>query len=174
LQLFRERAKGPTATKGEPYVLVGVVYLYMGRSDDAERMLRQALVVEPNVREAHTYLGLLALQQRDLDKAEAEFNTALALDPNSQLAVAELGEVRFRQQRWAEAVDQLTKSKTVNPALLYMLSAAYFQLRKVKEADLTAELAVDYARGDRESIQRVIDLLNQNQQADVARQLASR
>ena len=174
LQLFRTRAKGPTATKGEPYVLTGVVYLYMGRSDDAERLLRQALGVEPRVREAHTYLGLLALQQRDLDKAETEFNTELANDPNSQLAVAELGEVRYRQQRWAEAADQFAKSRTVNPALLFMLSDAYFHLSKVKDANLTAELAVDYARGDHDSVQRVIDLLNQNQQADLATRLAVR
>ncbi len=174
LELFRERAKGPTATVGAPYMLVGVVYLYMGRSEDAERCLRQAMTIEPRVREAHTYLGLLALQQQDLDKAEAEFRAELSAEPNSQLAVAELGEVRYRQQRWEEAADQLARSRTVSPALLYMLSDAYFHLGKVKDADLTAELAVGYARGDRASIQRVVDLLNQNQQTAMAKQLASR
>ena len=174
VQLFRVRAKGPTATPGEPYLLTGVVYLYMGRSEDAERLLRKALAVEPGVHEAHTYLGLLALQQQDLDKAEAEFRTELAMQPNSQLSVAEIGEVRYRQQRWEEAAEQLAKSRTVNPALLYMLSDSYFHLGRVKDADLTAELAVDYAKGDPEKVQRVINLLNSNQQTEVARQLASR
>lgn len=174
LQLFRERAKGPTATVGAPYLLVGVVYLYMGRSDDAERCLTKAMAIEPKVHEAHTYLGLLALQQQDLDKAETEFKAELVAEPDSQLAVAELGEVRYRQQRWAEAADQLGRSRTVSPALLYMLSDAYFHLGKVKDADLTAELAVDYAHGDHASIQRVVDLLNLNRQTELAGRLATR
>ena len=171
IQLFRKRAKGPTATAGEPYLLVGVVYLYMGRSEDAERLLLQAQTVQPDVREAHTYLGLLGLQQRNLDKAEAEFKAELAMNPNSQLAFAELGEVRYRQARWQEAADQITRSKTVNPALLYMLSDSYFHLGRVKDADLTAELAVGYAKGDSESRRRVIDLLVANGQTELAKKL---
>ena len=174
LQLFRERAKGPTATAGAPYLLVGVVYLYMGRSEDAQRSLVKALAVQPDVHEGHTYLGMLALQQQDLGKAETEFQAEIAADPNSQLAVAELGEVRYRQQRWQEAADELVRSRTVSPALLYMLSDSEFHLGKVKEANLTAELAVGYARGDRDSVQRIVDLLTRNQQSEIARQLARR
>ena len=174
LQLFRERAKGPTATIGAPYLLVGVVYLYMGQSDDAERALNKALAIEPKVREAHTYLGLLALQRRSLDEAEAQFRAEQALNPNSQLAVAEMGEVRYQQQRWAEAVDQLTRSRTVSPALLYMLADSYFHLGNVKEGNLTAELAAGYAKGDEASIARLVELLNQNQQTEMARRIASR
>ena len=172
LQLFRERARGPTATPGAPYMLTGVVYLYMGRPDDAERCLRHALAIEPSVRGAHTYLGLLALQQADLDKAEGEFNAELAGDPNYQLAVAELGEVRYRQGRWQEAADQLARSRTVNPGLLYMLCDAYFRLGKLKEADLTAELIAGYAKDDREMVQRLLDLLNRNQQTELAQRLS--
>ena len=123
VKLFHERAKGPTATPGAPELLVGVVYLYMGRLADAERCLRKALTTEPGVRDAHSYLGVLALQQGDLDGAERELKTELASQPNSQLATSELGEVRYRQQRWAEAVDQIVKSRTVSPALLYTCSA---------------------------------------------------
>lgn len=172
LQLFRKRSKGPTATLGAPYVLVGVSYLYMGRSQDADRYLKKALAIEPRVRDAHTYLGLLALQRQDLVEAERQFNLELAKDPNSQLAVAEIGEVRYRQGRWEEAADQLSRSRTVSPALLYMLCDSYFHLNKVKEADLTAELAVDYGKDDPENIQRIVELLNRNHQGDLAQRLA--
>jgi tetratricopeptide (TPR) repeat protein len=174
LQLFRERSKGPTATLGAPYMLVGVSYLYMGRAQDADRCLKQAIAVEPSVRLAHTYLGLLALQRQDLAEAERQFNIELAHDPNTQLAVAELGEVRYRQQRWAEAADQLARSRTVSPALLYMLSDAYFHLNRTREANLTAELAVDYGKDDTENIQRIIDLLTRNQQTELAQHLAAK
>nr|WP_263377853.1 tetratricopeptide repeat protein [Granulicella paludicola] len=172
IELFRQRAKGPTATPGAPYMLAGVVYLYMGRSEDAERLLKKALAIEPTVREAHTYLGLLALQQGDLEDAERDFRQELVAQPNSQLAVAELGEVRYRQQRWEDAAEQFVKSRTVQPALLYMLSDSYFHLGKVKEADLTAELAVGYAKDDLTSVQRVVDLLNRNQQTELAQRLS--
>jgi Tfp pilus assembly protein PilF len=146
----------------------------MGRSADAERCLRKALAIEPGVHDAHTYLGMLALQHNDLAEAEREFKTELASQPNSQLAAAEFGEVRYRQQRWTEAADQIAKSRTVSPALLYMLSDSYFHMGKVKEADLTAELIVDYSKDDKASVQRTVDLLNRNQQTELAQRLSTR
>ena len=174
VQLFRERSKGPTATVGAPYMLVGVSYLYMGRLQDAERCLRQAIRIEPGVRLAHTYLGMLALQRKDDAEAEREFGIELKQDPNSQLAVAELGEVRYRQGRWAEAAEQLSRSRTVSPPLLYLLSDAYFHLGQVKEADLTAELAADYGKDDPAIVQRLTELLNSNHQGDLAGRLAAK
>lgn len=174
LQLFRERSKGPTATPGAPYMLVGVSYLYMSRPEDADRCLKKAIEIEPEVGLAHTYLGLLAMQRDDLADAERQFDIELKLDPNSQLAVAELGEVRYRQGRWSEAAEQLSRSRTVSPALLYLLSDAYFHLDKVKEANLTAELAADYGKDDPAMLQRIVDLLNSNHQTELAQRLAGK
>jgi predicted Zn-dependent protease len=173
LQLFRDRAKGPTKTPGSAYMLVGVSYLYMDRSADAERCLNKALAIEPAVRDAHTYLGLIAMQHDDLAGAEREFNTELKADPNSQLAVAEIGEVRYRQGRWAEAAEQITRSRTVSPALLYMLSDADFHLGKLQEADLAAELAHDYGKDDPANQARIVDLLQRNHQSALAARLSA-
>ena len=174
LQFFRENSKGPMATPGGPYVVVGAIYMSMDRPEDAGRVLRQALVVEPSVRGAHTTLGLLALQQNDLDTAESEFKAEIARDPNDQGALSELGEVRYRQGRWAEAVELISKSRTMVPSLLYMLCDAYFRIGKVKEADLTAELLADYAKKQPEVVQQVVDLLNRNQQTDLALRITSK
>lgn len=174
VQLFREHSKGPTATPGAPYMLVGVVYLYMGKQAEAQRCLKQSLQVEPSVRGAHTYLGILALEDADLEKAEGELQAELAGEPNYQLAVAELGELRYRQGHWEEAVKQFSNSRTVDPRLLYMLSDSYFHLGKINQADLTAELVVDYAKKDPSAVQAVVTLLNQNGQTDLAQRLAGR
>jgi tetratricopeptide (TPR) repeat protein len=155
-------------------MLVGVSYLYMGRPQDADRCLKQAIAMEPKVRLAHTYLGLLAMQRQDLVEAERQFNLELSQDPNSQLAVAELGEVRYRQGRWDDAATLLARSRTVSPALLYLLSDAYFHLNKVHDADLTAELAVDYGKDDPELVQQVVALLARNQQTELVQKLASK
>ncbi len=174
LQLFRADSRGPNATPGEPYVLVGALYVYMGRATDATRNLKRAQVIEPAVRGAHTYLGILALQEGDLNTAESEFEEELLREPNYQMAVAELGEVRYRQGRWAEAVEQLSRSRTVEPSLLYMLCDSYFHLGKIRDADLTAELLAGYSKGNREVIQGLIDLLNRNQQTELAQSLSTK
>jgi predicted Zn-dependent protease len=97
----------------------------------------------------------------------------LKADPNSQLAVAEIGEVRYRQGRWAEAAEQITRSRTVSPALLYMLSDADFHLGKLQEADLAAELAHDYGKDDPANQARIVDLLQRNHQSALAARLSA-
>lgn len=174
LQLFRVDSSGPSATPGEPYVLVGALYLYMGRLGDAVRNLKRAQEIEPSVLGARTYLGILALQEGDLNTAESEFIAEIALDPTYQMAVAELGEVRYRQGRWAEAVDNLSRSKTVEPSLLYMLCDSYFHLGKIDDADLTAELSTAYSKGDPEFLRGLVDLLIRNRQAALAQRLENK
>lgn len=169
--LFRQRAKGPTATPGMPYMLVGVSYLYMGRPGDARRLLQRSLAVEPTVRQAHTYLGILALREGNLAEAEHQFTTELAADPRSQLALAELGEVRCRQGRWNDAVDLLVRSRTVDPRLLGLLSEAYFQLGKMHEGDLTAELAAGYAKDDPQERAQLVAMLKARHRDEVLQKL---
>ena len=173
LQLFREDSRGPAATPGGPYVLVGALYVYMGRPEDGLRMLKRAQTIEPGVRGAHTYLGVLAMQEGDLSAAESEFEAELAREPNDQMAVSELGEVRYRQGLWADAATELARSKTVKPSMLYLLCDSYFHMGKVKEADLTAELLRAYAKDDPQVMQSLVDLLNRNQQTELAQKLSS-
>jgi Tfp pilus assembly protein PilF len=172
LQLVRDPQSGFSETPASAYGLVGALYISMNRPDDAVRCLNKALSLDPAARGAHTDLGILALQQSEFDRAENEFNQELAAHPNDQMATAEIGEVRYRQGRWSEAADRIAQSKTAVPYLLYMLADSYFHLGKPKDADITAELVVDYSRGDREMLARVIDLLNRNQQSDFAQQLS--
>jgi tetratricopeptide (TPR) repeat protein len=151
---------------------VGALYLYMGDPANGLRNLHRALELEPTVRGAHTYLGIFDLQQGRLDEAEKEFNAEIANDPNYETAIAELGVVRYKQQRWAEAADQLSRSHTRTPALLLALCDAYFHLGKVKDANLTAEIAMAYSKDDREFIQNLAGLLNRNGQLELAQRLA--
>jgi len=172
LKLFAGQEKGAASSPGHPYFLVGALYLYMGKPADGLRNLHRALEADPKVRGAHTYLGIYALQQGQLDTAAKEFETEIANDPNYETAIAELGLVRYRQQRWAEAANQLAKSHTRTPALLLALADAYFHLGNVKEANLNTEIAAAYARDDQELLEEAIDLLNRNGQAELAQRLA--
>jgi tetratricopeptide (TPR) repeat protein len=173
LQLYRDRFKGTAATTADAYVFVGKLYLGLGNKEDGLRSLHRALQLQPTVRGAHTYEGILALKLGDLSGAEDQFKAELANDPNYQTAIAEIGEVRYHQERWADAAEQLAKSKTMTPELLYMLCDSYFHIGKVTDADLTAETAVAYGRNKPEVMKDLIDLLNRNGQSDLSNRLSS-
>ncbi len=170
--LFLNTFKGQSVTSANAYVFVGKVYLFMGKDEDGLRNLQHALQIEPTVRGAHTYEGILALKQSNLDKAEKEFKAELTNDPNYQTAIAEMGEVRYRQGRWAEAAQQLEKSRTMVPTLLFMLCDSYFHIGNIKDADLTAETLAAYGRDQQDVMQGMIELLNRNGQTDLAQRLS--
>ncbi len=172
LQLYRNRFQGTSATLADAYVFVGKLYLASGQVEAGLRCLHHALELEPTVRGAHTYEGILRLKLGDLNAAESEFKAELANDPNYQTAIAEMGEVRYRQERWSDAAEQLAKSRTMTPELLYMLSDSYFRLGKVSDADLNAETAAAYGRNNPEFMKDLIDLLQRNGQTELAQRLS--
>jgi Tfp pilus assembly protein PilF len=173
LHLYREHFKTTSTTDADAFVFIGKTYLFMGSTADGVRCLDYALAVDPRVRGAHTYQGILALKMGDLAKAEDAFKAELANDPSYQMAIAEMGEVRYHQENWSEAADWLVKSKTMTPELLYMLSDADFHLGKMQDADLVAETAAAYGRGDSGFMRGLVALLARNGQTELARQLAS-
>jgi Flp pilus assembly protein TadD len=95
LELVREKVKGATGTPGHANFIVGAIYMYLGQPEDGLRNLRKALKIEPQVRGAHTYIGIYDLQQGKLEDAEKEFKAELANDPNYLGAIAECGAKRL-------------------------------------------------------------------------------
>jgi len=173
LQLYREHFKGTPATPADAHVFVGKLYLFMGNTEDGLRSLHRALEVQPTVRGAHTYEGILALKLGDLSRAENEFKAELGNDPNYQVAIAEMGEVRYHQGLWSDAAEQLAKSRTTTPELLYMLCDSYFHIGRVSDANLTAETIAAYARNKPEIMKDLIQLLLRNGQTELAHGLSA-
>ncbi len=173
LQLYRQHFKGTAATPGDAHVFVGKLYLFMGQTKDGVRSLHRALEIQPTVRGAHTYQGILALKQGDLIGAENEFQAELKNDPNYQLAIAEMGEVRYHQGRYSEAAEQLAKSRTMTPELLYMLCDSYFRTGKLSDAGLTAETIAAYGRNNPQVMKDLIELLDSNGQMQLAQRLSA-
>jgi tetratricopeptide (TPR) repeat protein len=173
LQLYRDHFKGTAATGADAYVFVGKLYLFMGDTEDGLRSLHHALELQPNVRGAHTYEGILALKLGELSRAENEFKAELVNDPNYQLAIAEMGEVRYHQGLYSDAAEQLARSRTTTPELLYMLCDSYFRTGKVPDADLTAETLAAYARNKPEVMKELIDLLVRDGQTELAQRLSA-
>jgi len=173
VRLYQEHFKGTSVTAADAYVFVGKLYLFMGETENGLRSLHHALKIQPTVRGAHTYEGILELKLGDLSRAEEEFKAELANDPSYQVAIAEMGEVRYHQGRWSDAAQELAKSRTMTPELLYMLCDSYFHLGNVEDADLNAEALASYARNKPDVRQGLMDLLMRNGQSDLAKRLSA-
>lgn len=173
LRLYQDQFKGSSATLADAYVFIGKTYLFMGNTPAGLRNLHHALELDPKVRGAHTYEGMLALRDNDLNKAETEFKAELANDPSYQTAIAELGEVRYHQGRWSEAADQIAKSHTMTPELLYLLCDSYFRVGNTKDANLTAELVAAYGHENAALMDELKGLLRNNGQVELAQRLGS-
>jgi predicted Zn-dependent protease len=144
----------------------------MHRFDDARRLLLHALKLDPKTPDTHAYLGELALLQDDLAGAEEGFQAELSLFPHHTLAMAKLGEVRYRQQKWMEAAELLSDSRTTTPQLLYLLCDSYFRLGKVASANLAAETVAAFAKDAPQVMEDLVALLNRNGQSELAQRLA--
>jgi tetratricopeptide (TPR) repeat protein len=172
VQLYREHFKGSAATTADAYVFIGKLYLFMGNTEAGLHSLHHSLQLQPTVRGAHTYEGIFALKQGNLKDAENEFQAELKNDPNYQMAIAEMGEVRYHQGLYTDAAEQLARSRTTTPELLYMLCDSYFRTGKVSDANLTAETIAAYARNKPELMKELAELLVHNGQAELAQRLS--
>jgi tetratricopeptide (TPR) repeat protein len=171
ITLLQQKSPSIFPTRESALVTVAQMYLTLRNAQEATRLVKLALQANPKTRGAHTLLGVEAMQSNDLATARFEFNAELKNDPNYAIAIAELGEVRYREQRWAEAVELFEKSKTSVPPFLYMLCDSYFRLGKPRDAKVTAEALASFSKNDPAMMQALGALLTRNQEHDLAERL---
>src|SRR6476660_2802061 len=123
-----------------------VAYLARGRlkwtpfnhfpHEDAINDFKHALALDPNLDEAHHYLGLVFVHIGLIEEARAEFKAAIALNPSNNGAQYRLGETLFYEGKFREARNVLeTIDADFNPDLKeYQLAWAMFSSGQTEEA----------------------------------------
>jgi lipoprotein NlpI len=129
----------------EPHYLIGAMYYSMGRKADAKRVLAIARSKAPKSARIAAYLGMVQLSGGEAGAAEDSFQSALALDSGEALALIGMGGIRYRQQRWSDAIEYLEKSRTADPDALFLLCDAYYRVGKPEQAVLMAEVVRAFA-----------------------------
>ncbi|WP_417318960.1 tetratricopeptide repeat protein [Emcibacter sp.] len=81
----------------------GLALTTLERYDEAEKKLREALMLNPNDSRYHNALGLVFRRQEQNDKAIAEYEQAVRLDPNNTRAIHNLGGALRAEKRLEEA-----------------------------------------------------------------------
>ena len=129
------------AIKQEPWtwLLLGWALDRLGRHDEAEECLRNALKVDPDYDEAHYNLGYNYKKEGKFALAEKHLRRAIEIDPKYAIAYAELGALLAGQKnRVREAVGYLKSALEHNPndrwSRVYLANAQW-KLRKLKAAE---------------------------------------
>ena len=119
------------------------------RIDKAADKARDALKDNPNLAEAHVYLGLERFRASDFKNARAEVEQALALDPYLASAHCWLGYVLYQDGQLESATDHWTLAMRLDPTSPHASAGvALSQLKhgQEEEAVRTYEKALTYDR----------------------------
>jgi tetratricopeptide (TPR) repeat protein len=80
----------------DAYVYRGFALLRLGRTQEAEQSVRQAIALRPNAPTYHFVLGLVLRQEQRWDDALSAFQQELAIDPNNRNAAIHVDDLRAR------------------------------------------------------------------------------
>jgi len=95
---------------------LGSTYRRTKQYEKAENALLKAIALDPGYAKAYTTLGQTYLALNKLSQAENNFKTSIALEPDSPAARESYGELLNNQERYKEAIVQLTEAAKLIPS----------------------------------------------------------
>ena len=122
------------------YSNLGVVYLRLGKPEDAIRMLERAKLLAPTVAGIRLNLGLAYFHEREYKQASRYFGEVLSLDPDHLQARYLQGICGFMTDDFQAAVDSLHPlfaQETNDLEYLFMLGISYGMLKRTDESQQT-------------------------------------
>jgi tetratricopeptide (TPR) repeat protein len=135
-----------TLAPGIPENLVQAAFMaqIFGRFEQALRLTRQALELDPLNAESWSTLGENEFYAGRSDKAVADIKKALELNPDNWVSPIQLGEIYVTQGRFQEALRESEQIK-VDPIRIRTRAIAYSALGREKESAASLrELAEKY------------------------------
>jgi tetratricopeptide (TPR) repeat protein len=91
-------------------------------TDTAEKMLKKALRIKPDLAKAHKDLGIIYLNKRLFDYAEDEFKTAIELAPDDFEILFEYGNFYYSLSKNEEAEKYYLKALEIDPKNVLVLT----------------------------------------------------
>ena len=113
-----------------------------GKNEEAEKLLDQALEIEPQFAEALALRGLIHMQADDLEEAQGYLEKAVHIDPFYSPAYMALGAVYNHEGRYDDAIRASQRGVTLSPRSWQ----GYFEMAKASVAKGMYEQALKLAR----------------------------
>ena len=135
-------------SSAELHLLVGRAYREGGQFDLAAGEFRKALMLNPDVARAHSYLGIVYLLQRGDEAfadARREFEAEILRNPEDYSSHYNLGVIHFKQHEYALAELELAKAIRLlpdGPDAYFYLGQTRLEAGKSKEAVPQFEKAI--------------------------------
>jgi tetratricopeptide (TPR) repeat protein len=120
--------------------------LHNGQTDEAEKLLRQAVEADPQSVPGHSELVRLYHQTSDFDKARQHYEAAVALYPGAVLAGLEYGNFLAERGRFDEAAATFARVLEYHPGdadAHGLLGQAYEELGRTEEASHHYQAALE-------------------------------
>ena len=140
-----ERALSLDAKSAEAVSALGCVRALYIWDGDAEADFRRAIELDPQSAKAHHwYASNYLMPLGRFAEARSELEIALRLDPLSPAIHATTGVLLYFERRFDAAIDQLSKTRDLEPAFgfaPYFIGQAYTQLARHDEAIAALSLA---------------------------------
>ncbi len=112
---YAELAHKELPASGEPLAMKGLILGRQGKFAEAEKILREAIQLQPDSILAHVNLSGCLMMLGDTESAEKELRTALDLDPMSVVSRNSLALLLSRTNRTSEAVSLLQRALSIDP-----------------------------------------------------------
>jgi len=98
--------------------LLGVMSRQMGKDEEAERLISEAIRISPHAAVYHSSLGDVRQSQGRLTDALASYGEALSLDPACAQAYANVGLLYQKTGQVEESIRSYQKAVELNPSLI--------------------------------------------------------
>lgn len=93
---YMSRAIAGGSTEIDAYAYRAFALLHLGRPQEAEQSIRQAIAIRPNAHTYHFVLGLALRQEQRWDEALTAFQQEMAIDPSNREAALYVADLRAR------------------------------------------------------------------------------
>ncbi len=130
---------------------LGRMALRLGRLDEAEDVLREALTLKPELHRAHAELGSVHYRRGDYNKAALEYKDALKHDADDAVARYNLGNAYRNLDKPKDAVKEYEKVLALDPNYVdcyYNMALAYEDMGKIEEAVTAYDTFIEAAADD--------------------------
>jgi len=132
---------------------LGMVYRIQGRSDEAEKVLRHSIKVNPSDSCPYTELGRMYYDKKDYTRATEAFTQSVKIRPNA-VTYHFLGNSIYNSSGAEESIEPYLEATHLNPNyenVFVDLGCAYHQLGRYREATGAFEQAVKLKPDDQKA-----------------------
>ena len=139
IMMFDKAIKLSLGNLPEIYVCRGEALAYLGRWQDAEKSINQALRHQPYMAAAYNERGNIRRFQNKMDDAITDYTMAINIDPVYYEAYYNRALAYEEKKRFQEAEDDLTRTLALNPTI----SQAYEARGRTRAAQSNYDGAID-------------------------------